>query len=81
MSYVSYDESPFYWGSIAYASALVGDYQSVSRYLEEYLVLVAPEREYPFYNGESACVLLAALECASECETAANRLDPFGLFT
>ncbi len=68
------------WGMSVYAAALVGDMELTARYFESFSNVILPERAYPYYNGEGACVLLAALTCVSYYENRMDTLDPLHMF-
>lgn len=81
MGHYTSGESSFYWGSIAYCAALMGDLSGLKSYLSWYIGNVADGGyEYPIFNADSAWILRAENHAAAVIRSEMDRLDPINLF-
>lgn len=68
------------WGMCVYAAAILGDMERTGEYFSDLERKVLAERAYPYYNGEAACILQAALACVEHYQAQMDKLDPLRLY-
>lgn len=80
MAHYTVGSSDFYTSIIAWASAVIKDYDRLNQYLSVYIFLTQDGHAYPAYNADAACVLLACKQAKASCLQEMDRIDPLYLY-